>query len=259
MRNTKTVFKLFVATGLGLSFSLLTACGGGGSSDSDPVVTTLPNCTTSSIPPAVTGGIWTYSATDSRECRAITTAVNCKSNQVRVRIPVTNSNRNTPLATNTPFINQGNSQQSCDQQSNGKIICGTTNNNYGNNYNNNNYGNNYSNNNYGNNYSNNNYGNNYNNNNNYGNNYNNNYQVNNQTNYHTSTGGYTEVCMDQNSQDWYYVVNAGNYYYLNYSLYRNNYQNYQQQYYYHYQKQLSPKQTLITFGVLATALFLLSN
>ena len=222
MRNTKTVFKLFVATGLGLSFSLLTACGGGGSSDSDPVVTTLPNCTTSSIPPAVTGGIWTYSATDSRECRAITTAVNCKSNQVRVRIPVTNSNRNTPLATNTPFINQGNSQQSCDQQSNGKIICGTTNNNYGNNYNNN-------------------------------------YQVNNQTNYHTSTGGYTEVCMDQNSQDWYYVVNAGNYYYLNYSLYRNNYQNYQQQYYYHYQKQLSPKQTLITFGVLATALFLLSN
>lgn len=215
-------------TGLGLSFSLLTACGGGGGGDSKPVVTTIPNCTTASVYNQSTRK-WTYSTTDSRECKALTNAQNltCDSNQVKVRIPVTSNN------TSNPVVNNSN-QNSCINY-NGQVICGTAaNTNSNTNWNNSSH-----------------YGTSYNN--------NNNYSVNNNTNYHTSVGSYTEQCMDQNSQEWHYIVNAGSYYYLNYSLAYNDYQTYQYQYQYSYNKQLSPKETIIAFGVVAAALFFLSN
>lgn len=220
MRNTKSVLNLFVMAGLGLSLGLLTACGGSDSAPA-PAVTTLPNCTANSVYNQSTKK-WSLSAKDTKECKAITTVpanVTCSANQVKVRIPVTNKTNagGKNLPTGTSF-NPSAGQQTCIQQSNGQIVCGSATTQT-----------------------------------------NNSLQVNNNTNYHTSAGSYEETCLDQNSPEWYYIVNAGSYYYLNYSLAYNHYQNYQYQYQYSYNKQLSPKETIITFGVLAAALFFLSN
>jgi len=198
MKNTKSALNLFVMTGLGLSFSLLTACGGG-SSNSAETVTTLPNCTTSSVYNEGTK-TWSLSTTDASECAAITTVpqnVTCDSNSVKVRIPVTGT---TAL----------NNEQTCIWQ-NGVQYCGTVNNN------------------------------------------------NNNNNYHSNIGSYEETCMNTTSAEWGHIVNAGSYYYYNYNAAHNDYQGLQYQYQYTYNKQLSPEETIIAFGVVAAALFFLNN
>ena len=202
MRNRKNALNLIVITSL---LSLLTACGGGGGSDSTPTtktVTTLPNCTTNSIyhQPTTTrtSGWWTYSATDNRECKAITTIsnnANCKYNEIRVRIPI---------KTNT------NTQQTCVRDAYGYQTCGTP-------------------------------------------------VLNNSSVFHSTVGQYQESCIAHNSPEWYYVVDAGSYYYYNYQYAYSHYQNYQNHYQYSYNKQLSTKETIVTFGVLAAALFFLAH
>ena len=196
MRNRKNALNLIVITSL---LSLLTACGGGGGSDSTPTtktVTTLPNCTTNSIyhQPTTTrtSGWWTYSATDNRECKAITTvstAANCSYNQVGVRIPITNSNQS----------------QQCVIDQYGRRTCGIA--------------------------------------------VSQNYQS-----FHSTTGHYKTTCIGYGAPEWHYIVDTGSYYYYDYRTAYNQYQ-----YQYSYNANFGTKETIITFGVLAAALFFLAH
>lgn len=195
MRNRKNALNYIVMASLGLSFSFLTACGGS-DSKSAPTVTTLPNCTTASVYNSTTKK-WALSATDARECKAITTvsaAANCKYNEIRVRIPIKNKTQ---------------TQQTCVQDVYGHQTCGTP-------------------------------------------------VVSNSQAFHSTVGQYQESCIAHNSPEWAYIVDAGTYYYYNYTQAYSNYQNVQYQYQYSYNRQLSPKETLVTFGVLGAALLFLS-
>jgi len=76
----------------------------------------------------------------------------------------------------------------------------------------------------------------------------------NSTNFHQTSGQYQEVCLNQQSPEWPYVVDSGSYYYYNYTQHFSHFQTFQ----FSNNVQLSPTETLVTFGVLATALFLLN-
>lgn len=98
---------------LALSFGLVTACGGGGSSapKKDPKVTTVkPQCTESSIINA--NNQWQISQSDTRLCTPVkTTTKTCGPNEYAVRVPICQSgsydNANCQYATTTTQTNGG--------------------------------------------------------------------------------------------------------------------------------------------------------
>ncbi len=88
----KKLIRLATITTISLSMGLFTGCGGSGSSKKN-TVTTL-SCSSNPYLNTTTN-TWQYSQTDTRACTPLaTTTTSCSSNQMKVRVPITNNTSN---------------------------------------------------------------------------------------------------------------------------------------------------------------------